>query len=371
MRGLLAAVLTLALGGVAVAQDVVYYQDRAAKAEAKLVGAIEDEGPSGLKIKLKDGKDTVRQVPAAAITRVEYHDKEVSAVDYRRPFAKEDQGRKADRAKVRHERLAEALEGFTKLEPRLTSPNARRYVQFKIAEVTALQAQDDPAKADAAIKLLTDFKTNHPGGWQMMAALKTLARMQEEAGKVDDARKAYEELADLPEVPAEVKRESTLLVGKLLLRGGKYADAERRLAKLAASLSPGDVQAPFVRAYRAECQLGQNNLTSVVKELTDVIRASADPKLRGLAHNLLGDYYRKKGQPDEALWQYLRVDALYNEDAEEQAKALYHLAGLFDKVKKDPLRGKECASRLLDKRFAGTVYQRLLLQEAKKDAQGP
>ena len=69
----------------------------------------------------------------------------------------------------------------------------------------------------------------------------------------------------------------------------------------------------------------------------------------------------------QALWQYLRVDALYGEDVEEQAKALYHLVGLFDKVKKDPIRGKECAARLLDKRFAGTAYQRLLMQETKPE----
>jgi hypothetical protein len=370
MRRILAAVLVLAVWGVAAAQDVVYFHDRAAKGEQKLVGSIEEEAPSGLKIKLKDGMDTVKQVPAADITRVEYHDKEVTAVEYRRPFTKEDAARKSDRPAVRKDRLLEALEGYTKLEQKLANPAARRYMQYKVAEVTALQAQDDPAKADAAIKLLTDFKAGHPGGWQMMAALKTLARLLEEAGKMDDARKAYEELADLPDVPLPVKQESALLVGKLLLRAGKYADAEKRLTKLAAALSRDDPQALFVRAYLAESRLGQNKPGDVAKELGEVIRASPDGRLRGLAHNLLGDYYRGKNQPDEALWHYLRVDALYNEDAEEQAKALYHLAGLFDKVKKDPLRGKECAARLLDKRFAGTAHQRLLLQEAKKEPGG-
>ena len=364
-RGIPAVILTLTLWGAVAAQDAVFYTDRAAKGELKLVGVIEEEAPAGLKVKPKDAKEPVRQIPAGAITRVEYTDKEVSAVDYRRPFTKEDLARKETKAQARQERLAEALEGFTKLEPKLANPNAKRYMQFKVAEVTALQAQDDPTKVDAAIKLLMDFKTTHAGSWQMMAALKALARLQEDTGKLSDASKAYEELADLPGVPLPVKQESALLVGKLLLRGGKFAEAEKRLAKLSATISRDDPQALVVRAYLAESRMGQNDLASVEKELTEVIRASADGRLRGLAHNLLGDYHRKKNEPGEALWQYLRVDALYQEDAEEQAKALYHLAGLFDKVKKDPIRGKDCAAKLMEKRFAGTVYQRMLIQEAK------
>lgn len=366
LRVLVAVGVVAAVWGVVRAQDAVYYADRGAKAEKKLVGTIEEEGPSGIKLRLKDGKDTVQQIPAATITRVEYQDRSVSIVDYRRPFGKEELARRESREKVRNERLLEALEGYGKLEGSLTNANARRYVQFKIAEVTALQARDDETKVEEAIKLLTTFKASHAGGWQTMAALKLLARLLEEAGRTDEARKTYEDLADLPDVPADVKQESAVLVGKLLLRLGKHAEAEARLTKLAAALSRDDPQALVVKAYLVESRLGQKNVETAVKELTEVVRATTDSRIRGVAHNLLGDYYRQKGQGEEALWQYLRVDALYNEDAEEQAKALYHLVELFDKVKKDPLRGKECATRLEDKRFAGTVYQRLLLQERKK-----
>src|SRR2546421_350036 len=79
------------------------------------------------------------------------------------------------------------------------------------------------------IKALTDYKTLNPAGWEIVPALKTLARLQEENGKTDDARKTYEELGDLADVPREVKMESDMLVSRLLLRGGKYADAEKKL----------------------------------------------------------------------------------------------------------------------------------------------
>ena len=132
-----------------------------------------------------------------------------------------------------------------------------------------------------------------------------------------------------------MKQESSLLVGKLLLRGGRYADAEKRLTNLAASLPRDDPQALFVRAYLAESRLGQNNLGDVPKELTAVIRASADGRLRGVAYNLLGDYHRRRGEAEEALWQYLWVDVVYNQDPQQVSNAVDRLADLFKELKDD------------------------------------
>ncbi|MFO0876508.1 MAG: hypothetical protein U0840_03965 [Gemmataceae bacterium] len=368
LRGLLAALLILGIVGVTRAQDIVYYFDRASKKEQQYRGKIEEETPTGIKIQVKEGKEMVSKlVPGGIITWVFYEGAEVDKLTYRVPFSKEEKARGETRPKQRGQLLTEALEGYTQLEMQTRAkPTVRRYFLYKMAEVAVLQAQDDPTRAETAIKLLSDFKAGNTNSWQIQPALKTLARLQEEAGKFDDARKTYEELADLPDVPAAIKQESGVLVGKLLLRGNKYAEAEQRLQKLGSTLSAGDAQAPFVKAYLAECQIGQNNLANVARDLNEVIRSSSDPRLRGLAHNLLGEYYRKKGDAADAFWQYLRVDAVYNEDAEEHARALYHLATLFDTVKKDPLRGKDCASRLMDPRFAGTAYQRRLLQETKK-----
>jgi hypothetical protein len=59
------------------------------------------------------------------------------------------------------------------------------------------------------------------------------------------------------------------------------------------------------------------------------------------------------------------VDTLYTQDRDEHAKALYHLSTLFDKVKNDRARAKQCADRLKDKQFAGTLYQRRASAEGK------
>jgi tetratricopeptide (TPR) repeat protein len=372
-RWLTTAVLAACLAGLVKAQDIVTYHDRVTKKDnVQVRGKIEEESPAGIKIKVKEGKkEVVKVIAAGDIQTILYKVPDLAALEYRKPFNRLVYAQK-ETGKRRTKSLEEALDGFTKLEGQARGHlNARRYFQYKAAEVAALLAQDDPARVESAIKLLADFKASNATSWVIVPALKTLAQLQEQAGKVDDARKTYEELADVPDVPRALKQESAVLVGRLLLRGGKPADAQQRLEKLLATMSAEDAQRPFVQAYLAESKISQDRLTGVDRELAGVIQNSSDTRLRGVAYNLLGDYYRKKGQPQEAFWAYLRVDALYNEDAEAQAKALYHLAKLFDEVKKDPIRGKDCLRRLRDGRFAGTTYQKLLPPAPEEKTEAP
>jgi predicted negative regulator of RcsB-dependent stress response len=370
-RWLMSAVLAVFLTGLVAGQDIVYYYDRVTKKDKEQVrGTIEEESPKGIKIKVKDGKQFVSKlIQASDIREVTYKIPNVTALEWREPFGKERAARLAT-GKKRSELLGLALDKFAKLEEQARgTPNARRYLLYKIAEVTAVMAQNDPSKVDDAIKKLTDFKSNNATSWAIVPALKTLAKLQEDAGKTDDARKTYEELAELPDVPKDLKQESEILVGRLLLRGKKYADAQTRLEKLDGSMSADDAQKPFVLAFLAESKIGQNKLDGVEKQLKTVIASSSDGRLRGVAWALLGDYYRVKDQQAEAFWAYLRVDARYNDDPEAQAKALYYLAKLFDEYKKDPLRGKDCIRRLRDKRFAGTAYQKMLPPEEKTETE--
>src|SRR5262249_37648600 len=155
------------------------------------------------------------------------------------------------------------------------------------------------------------------GGWTIVPALKTLAQLFEEDGKGDEAGKGYQELADLPGVPKELVNDSTGLVAKMLLRNGKHADAEKRLTKLDQSLPKGDPQRPFVQVYLAEAKVAQNKASGLEKELEEVIKSSEDPRLRGLAYNMLGDLYRTTGRLEDAFWAYMRVEAQYHEDPEQ------------------------------------------------------
>jgi hypothetical protein len=105
--------------------------------------------------------------------------------------------------------------------------------------------------------------------------------------------------------------------------------------------------------------------------LKAAVAGAGDDHLKALAYNALGDYYLQNKQPDEAFWQYLRVDAVYNQDREEHARALYHLWKLFETVRADQPRSNESLQRLEDKALAGTDYQARALKETKGTKKAP
>ncbi|MGL4550824.1 MAG: tetratricopeptide repeat protein [Gemmataceae bacterium] len=359
LLALLAAVTPALAQGDKSKLDRVYYLDPGTKKEADAYGKIDEETPAGVKLKVREGKvDKVTAIPAEAITRVYYYTPEVTAIEFNGGSVTEGNWERAS-GKKKGELLTTALAKYAAVEKQVAGrPEAKRYIQYRIAMLHARVAKDEPAKADEAIRQLKAYADGNRGGWQVVPALTTLARMLEEAGRVDEARSAYETLASLGDAPPALVRQSQLSVGKLSLRAGKWAEARKQLEKLAGGLSGADPEKPFADAYLAESKIGQGQLEGADRALQNVLKVSGDARLRGLAHNLLGDWNERRGQLDEAFWHYLRVDALYAEDPEEHARALFRLAELYDKVKKDPVRGRDCARRLMGAGFDGTRYQK-------------
>ncbi len=360
-RLLLTAVAAVLVAGVGLAQDAEVV---VAGKKARLKGTIQEEGPAGIKIKV--GQE-VLDLPALSIRQVTYKVKDVAQLDYRYPFGQEElAARPGVRPAERATRLENALKGFRALDAQVLGvPAAHRYVQFKIAEVLAVQAQDDSSKADAAIAALSAYAKDFPTGWEVAPALKLLAKLQEEKGDSAGALETYRSLAKVPGIPPDLRHESTVLVARALLRAGKPADAEAELKGLQAKMATTDAQRPNVEVALAQCRLAQGQLGQVEAPLRAALQNTSDAAVRAAAHNLLGDYYLAKGQPEPAFWEYLYVDTLYTQDRDEHAKALYYLSTLFDKVKRDTARAKQCAERLKDKQFAGTLYQRRAAAEGK------
>jgi tetratricopeptide (TPR) repeat protein len=362
-RWLLAAVLGVLVIGVLRADDDIFFMDHATKKVDSVRGKIQDENASGITIKVK--KET-KKIPAADIVRVVYGVPGLTISEFNRPYNTEEKAFKETKAQKRAELIEKATGEYQTNEKEARgNSNAVRYIQYRLANLKVRQAHEDPMKIDLAIEALTAYKSANPIGWEIGIVLRDLARLQEAAGKMDEARKTYEELADTPDLPREVKVQYEFLVSRMLLRASKYADAERRLRSVDATLPPKDPQRPFVAVYLADSQLNQGNAKAAEDQLLKSLKENNDPKLRGVIHNLLGDCARKKGQDADAFWHYLRVDALYNDDPEEQAKALFYLRTLFDKVKSDPGRARDCANRLKDERFANTTYQRLADSDKK------
>jgi hypothetical protein len=362
-RALLPALAALALGGLAVADDVYVREvDRATgkDKEVSYAGVIAAETPAGITLKEK-GKD--RLIPARDVLRITYTVKGLDAAEMRKPdFLFEDKARKEKDAQKRLPLYEDALKEYKALEVKLkkTAPNVSRYLQYRMALVHVAIGRDDPAKMKAAIKALADYKTDFNDGWEIVPALELLAHLQEKDGDLEGARRALEQLTIVPDVPADVKSTSVILVAQMLLRKKTpeaAAAAEAKLIAGLAPLKPDDPQRLRLTAFLVQAQMAQNKLDAAKAELDKVARADVEPAVKALTHNLLGDYYRLKKQDEEAFWHYLRVHVMYPQDRAEHAKALYYLSDLFDSVKKDPQKGNACHDRLLEKDFEGTEYQ--------------
>ncbi len=358
------AVVCLFVGiSALVAEDTVYFVDHEMKKEQSVRGAIEQETPSGIKLKTKSG---VKDIPARNVTQIVYDNKIVAVIDFRRPDANLTKARNETNAAKRADLLKEALVGFQALDTQLRGvTNIHRYLLYRIAQTTALQAKDDSSRLDAAIAALVEAKTTLSDGWEIVPALQLLARLQEEKGDGHGASQTYSDLAEVPGISPEMKLRSQLLGARLLLRVSKFPEAEAKLKQLASALPKDDPQRTFVDVYLAQSQMAQGNVNGVEAKLKAAILSNPDRNLRALAHNFLGDYYRLQREPEQAFWEYLKVDTLYSDDREEHAKALYYLSQLFDKPKNNPARAEACLAKLKSKDYDGTTYQRMAQSDKK------
>ena len=100
-------------------------------------------------------------------------------------------------------------------------------------------------------------------------------------------------------------------------------------------------------------------------ELLDWLNQAADDRTRAAVHLGRGDCFRLTGKYREAMWEYLWVDSVYNEDREKQAKAVYYLHELFsDRLEMPNAKdyAKECQDRLKTQaRLQDTYYQKLFV----------
>jgi TolA-binding protein len=363
----LGIVAAAVLGGAACAQPVeaeITYFHRTKKAQDTVKGTIVEESPGMIAYRISN---RVEKLPAGDVIEVEYQPPSaLLKADLRKALRLEDEVEKAPDAAARKAAAQKAIAGFNELLPKLTdSRYAQRHIAYKVARLTARLAEDDPAEREQAIAALGQFLKEHGGGWQVSRAARLLAQLQLEKGDAAGAQKTFELLASKPDIPKETRREYQLLAVRALMRTGNHAEARKLLAAVQVLL-PADDAALRTRAdiYAAGCQAAAGDVAGAEKQLKAVLAGEAEPALKALACNTLGDVYLKAGRSEEAFWRFLMVDTLYTQDPEEQARALYHLAQLFDKVKKDPARAQECRERLLKERqFAGAEYRHLALKE--------
>ena len=209
-----------------------------------------------------------------------------------------------------------------------------------------------------ALARLQDFKSQHPNSWQINHVMPLIAQIQTDAGDFKGAAQTFQEMADMDVLGPDVRRDAELTIVQVLVRSGKIDDAQKKLDALTKKASGNPGFASRVKMARAEVLVGQKKTDEALPLLQQVVKENNDKLVKGLAHNTLGECLFKANRYNEALWEFLWVDTMFNQDKQQHAKALYYLWKTFEALS-NAERAQECHQALLnDPRLAGTEYQR-------------
>jgi lipopolysaccharide biosynthesis regulator YciM len=218
-------------------------------------------------------------------------------------------------------------------------------MEYKIGRAMARLAEDDPSQRPAAIDALQAFRKKHPDSWQLINATKILVGLLTAADNHAAAARALDELAATKNIPKETRQWAELEAAQALVRAKQLTEAKMRMDAVLKTLKPDDPQVVRVQLYLTSIMTANGQADEAVKILEGLLNKVSDPTLKAAAYNALGDCYQASKKPKEALWQYLWVDVIYNQDKTEHVKALQNIARLFDDFK-DEARAKQYRDKL-------------------------
>ncbi|HZZ77715.1 MAG TPA: tetratricopeptide repeat protein, partial [Gemmataceae bacterium] len=326
-----------------------------------LVGTVKNEDARGVQIAIKKGEQFV---PAGDIIDIHYDEVKpvkltLSGGAYLEAKKAEAEADAATDPALRRTATTNAIKHYKETMAQMKPPHkyAARNFDYKVAVLTLRQAQGDPIAMKDAMARLDSFKTRYPNSWQINQIVPTLAQLQMDAKDFKGAIATYQEMADLEVFPVEVRRNAELMVVQVTVKSGDFKGAQKKLDDIEKKAA-GNV--PFlsrVKMTRAELLVGEKKIDQAVPILKQLIKDNKDAQIKAEAHNTLGECLFKSNRYSEAVWEFLYVDAVYNQDRNERAKALYYLWKTFEQLNNDE-RSKECRRMLMnDPQFQGSEWR--------------
>ena len=160
----------------------------------------------------------------------------------------------------------------------------------------------------------------------------TLAQMQMEAGDYKEAAATFQDMAEMEVFSADVRRNAELMVVNVTVKSGDLKGAQKKLDDLEKRAAGNPAFVSRVKMTRAEVLVGEKKFDQATPILHQLVKDSKDVQIKAQAHNALGECLFKANRFNEALWEFLYVDAVYSQDKYERAKALYYLWKTFDQL---------------------------------------
>lgn len=304
------------------ATDVDYFDD-AGTAVVRASGEVLDETSTELVLKTENEE---LRIPVYRIEAVRYDKQPQEMLNIRNI---ENQNRYED-----------AVKGYEEILPQI-NPELQEFlhasVRYSIFKNLAAAGLVDSAKLKPAI----DWYEKNA---ESLAATRHYYPMTELAGQLymaaEDYAKADEAFVKLKGATwPGYKEKSTLYQGLAALQRGKPVDAVLSFDDVLKSTVDSPVvreQKRIAKIAKADALVASNKPAEAEKLAREAIdELSQEDRVNYLARarNTLGDALAAQKREKEAVLDgYMWVHVLYNNDANEHARAVYNLAQLFDKI---------------------------------------
>ncbi len=253
----------------------------------------------------------------------------------------------------------QARDELAKLDPAAIQRDlVRQDLEFYLAWCEGKLALSGGDKAKA-VRLLRAFEQAHPQSYHYYEVVKLLGQLAVAVGRVDIAEAYFKKYGEAPFPRYQL--EAAMFMADAIRAAGKFDDALAQYDKVLASpldTAEATQQKQMAKVGKAAClaELGKpDEGIAIVQQIIRSTPSESNAELFARAYNALGDCYRKKNQPKEALLAYLHTDLLFFQNPDAHAEALFHLSKLWRESAKNIERAMQ-AETALRSRYAGTVW---------------
>lgn len=214
--------------------------------------------------------------------------------------------------------------------PDLRQPTKRFLeTRYYLLRARLLEEADDETRKSEGAQLamdLTGYLDTYTTGWEIWPIGRSLARLQVDAGKYGDAARTWARLAKSDALPKDLRDEATLREIDALIRDGRIADAASRVAELLKSPPAGAGAKDRLAIFQAVT----GDQATAVKKIEEIIARTKDPLARATGYAMIGEVHLAAKKYRDAMWAYLWVEVVFNQDRDEVLNAMSRLVSVFE-----------------------------------------
>jgi hypothetical protein len=201
---------------------------------------------------------------------------------------------------------------------------SKRYLEFKKVQLTHRMVDELDAekgwaeKADDCIKDWNSFLVaeDTKAGWEQWPAVRGSTRLQIERRKFDDAARNWERVSNNPNMPPDARLEASLQAIDLQIRGGAYSAAGTTANELLKTAVGPKKDRLTIYALAAKAG-GDGKPLDGIDKIKAEMDKTKDPSVHATGFSMMGELYLAGKKQRDAMWMFLWVETVLNQDKDE------------------------------------------------------